>query len=353
MTVTAQRRPAAAGGGRLRRRLSRLLLDYSPSAEFGIGVASRSSLGPCTLIVRSVGPAAADLDDLAAWLGRQPGVARTAVRKAHLHVYLATEAMRSSFEAAPETSTAGSLGDVSPPSATVTIPDLGAPSSLSSARRATVGHAITALLTGQGWQVSTCSSADADVWISESEDPGEGPRRIDVAEVDSRHDRLRARHGGTLTYGDLIDDVDDGPGAAAGESREASFAQRAVSYLMTEAPRRRRLAVSDSGLRRKLVELDEILAARAFAAELGNGGGDRAPVSPCDEAAVRELIAGVEMAEAAAEGAASSLDPAAAHRCARALASEMHATREVLPAGDPLWRASAAALDGALAAAGG
>ncbi|HEU4599893.1 MAG TPA: hypothetical protein VFS26_09105, partial [Solirubrobacterales bacterium] len=227
------------------------------------------------------------------------------------------------------------------------LPSEESPCSLGTARKTVVGRSVAALLADQGHVVEIVDAADEDAWLSSGDDSAQ-PRRIEVAEVDARHDRMRARHGGTLTLENLRDDIREDAILLDGRERDDQYADAFVAYLMTQVPRERRLGLDDEKVGRKVTELDEILAALATAREKGQGASSGLAELPADaEPIVRGLIAQVEPARDLAAHAARSLDPAPLNRLVRSLAEEIAAAGE-LPAGDPAWTAAAEALDSGL-----
>lgn len=305
----------------MRRRLLQLIGERSPGLEMSTALATRSTLGPGTIILRPAGdPDEADLDDLAAWLGDQPGLEQVARKKSDLHVRLELEALRSWFcdgwQEEPR-------ADGEPPNVSVAMSEPESPSSLGSARRQCVGRAIAALL---GEEVE-----------------------VEVAEVDTRHDRLRARHGGSVTLENLLADIRDDSILLEDRTRSEEYAQALVANLMTHVPRTRRLSVDNEIVGQKLTELDEILAAQALAEEkfeatsphpfdLPPQAGDR----------IRTLVGLLESAPSVRASARHHLDPAPVNRLLRLLAQAVDAARDDLPDGDPLWQASASTLEDAL-----
>jgi len=339
-----------AGGalpeGPVQRRLLQLLGERSPGLEMKTSLATRSTLGPGTIALRPLSEAEdSELDDLAAWLGAQPGVEQVARKQSQLHVRLALDVLRVWFCDGWQEELPGERRAVS-----VAIPEAASPCSLGAARKASVAGSIAALL-GDRHEVEVIASADEHVWVDGAGgSPEPGPQRVDVAEVDLRHDRLRARHGGAVTLEDLLDDIRDDFIALEGRKRSDGFAEALVSCLTTQVPRRRRLGVDNEGVSQKLSELDEIEAARALAEEKGESVSPEIfDLSPQAEDRIRTLIRLLEAALSARSAARTQLDPAPVSRLLRPLAQAIEAAREDLRDGDPLWPAAAAILEGALA----
>ncbi|HET8954966.1 MAG TPA: hypothetical protein VFN18_04840 [Solirubrobacterales bacterium] len=305
----------------MRRRLLQLIGERSPGLEISTGLATRSTLGPGTIILRPAGGSDdAELDDLAAWLGEQPGVEQVARKKSALHVRLELEALRAWFcdgwqEEAP--------ADGESPKAGVAMPEPESPCSLGDARRQCVGRAIAVLL-------------------------GEGVE-VEVAEVDTRHDRLRARHGGSVTLENLLADIRDDSILLEDRTRSEEFAEALVSYLMTHVPRTRRLGIDNEIVGQKLTELDEILAAQALAEEkFGATSPHPLDLAPQGEDRIRAVVGLLESAPSVRASARNQLDPAPVNRLLRLAAQAVEAARDDLPDGDPLWLASARTLEEAL-----
>lgn|GEM_PF-4712973 len=305
----------------MRRRLLQLLGKRSPGLEMSTALATRSTLGPGTIILRPAGGSdEAELDDLAAWLGDQPGVEQVARKKSDLHVRLELETLRNWFcdgrQEEPQ-------ADGESPNVTVAIPEPESPSSLGDARRQCVGRAIAVLL-------------------------GEGVE-VEVAEVDTRHDRLRARHGGSVTLENLLADIRDDSILLEDRTRSEEYAQALVSYLMTHVPRTRRLSVDNEIVGQKLTELDEILAAKTLAEEKFEALSPHPfDLPPQAEDRIRTLVGLLESATSVKASARHNLDPAPVNRLLRLLAQAVDAARDDLPDGDPLWLASARTLEDAL-----
>jgi hypothetical protein len=339
-----------AGGavpeGPLQRRLLQLLGERSPDLEMATSLATRSTLGPGTIALRPLGEAEdAELDDLAAWLGAQPGVEQVARKKSHLHVRLALDVLRVWFGDGWQEEPSESAAE--PRAVSIAIPEPPAPCPLGSARRTGVARSIVALL-GERSEVEVTASPDEQIWVGGAEGSPE-PQRVDVAEVDLRHDRLRARHGGAVTLEDLLADIRDDAIALDGRKRSDRYAEALVAYLMTQAPRTRRLAVDNEAVSQKLTELDEIEAAQALAEEKSEAASaDVTDLSPQAEDRIRVLIGLLESALSAGSAARRQLDPAPVNRVLRLLAQAVEAAKDDLPAGDPLWAASAEILESAL-----
>lgn len=339
-------RPAPRGP--LQRRLLQLLAERFPGAEFLTGVADRSILGPCTLTVRPLGREV-ELDEVAAWIGEQPGVDVVAPKKSDMHVRLELDVLRA-WLAEGWRQALAPPGDESR-SVTVAVPSDAAPCSLDRGRKVVVGRSLVALLEQQGHEVEVTTSDDEDVWLW-NPDGAAGPLRVDVAEVDVKHDRMRARHGGIVTLQNLRDDVREDAIALEGRKRDDAYADALVSYLLTHVRRKRRLGTDNEKVGRKLEELDEILAARDRAqeqsgAEGGEPHGLGAELSEQEETTIRALIAQVEMAADVTAQAARSHDPASVNRLLRSLGEEVGAV-EGLPEGDPVWAAAAQTVENAL-----
>ena len=338
-----------AGGavpeGPVQRRLLQLLGEHSTGIEMTTSLATRSTLGPGTIALRPLGEAQdSELDDLAAWLGAQPGVEQVARKKSQLHVRLALDVLRVWFcdgwqEELP----------AEPRAITVAIPEAGSPCSLGAARRASVAGSLAALL-GERHEVEVTASPDEHVWVGGAGDPpDQGLQRVDVAEVDLRHDRLRARHGGAVDLEDLLADIRDDAIALEGRKRSDPFAEALVSCLMTQVPRKRRLGVDNEAVTQKLTELDEIEAARTLAEEKAAAvSPEILDLPPQAEDRIRTLIRLLEATLSARSAARSQLDPAPVSRLLRPLAQAIEAAREDLRDGDPLWPAAAEILEGAL-----
>jgi hypothetical protein len=328
----------------VQRRLLQVLAPYSPDLEFSTGLATRSTLGPCTLTVRPVG-GDVDLESIALWLGRDENVDVAVPKHSLLHVRLKTSALRDWLRDGD-----GETPATPPPAPlTVAVPVEASPCLLECSRKAAVARSVAALLEGQGHVVGVTASVDEHVWLWETEpSAGQKPQRIDVAEVDARHDRLRARHGGILTLEDLRADIREDAITLEGRKRSDRYVDALVACLMTHVPRERRLGLDDQKVRRKLTELDEILAIREVAREKREAeGASAAELSEQAEPMVQGLIGQIEAATDVPARAARSLDPAPVNRLLRSLALEMR-TAEALPAGDPLWAASCEALENAL-----
>ncbi|HEU5252537.1 MAG TPA: hypothetical protein VFU16_04315 [Solirubrobacterales bacterium] len=325
-----------------------LLAERFPEADFLTGVADRSILGPCTLTIRPLSREV-ELDEVAAWLEEQPGVDVVAPKKSDMHVRLDLDVLRAWLAEGWQEALAPPEG--APQPVTVAVPVDAAPRSLDRCRKVVIGRSVVALLEQQGHEVEVTASDDEDVWLWNPEAEA-GPLRVDVAEVDVKHDRMRARHGGIVTLQNLRDDVREDAIALEGRKRDDAYADALVSYLMTHVRRKRRLGTDNEKVGRKLEELDEILSARDLAQEKrgeGSGGeaGGAAEVSEQADTTIRALIAQVEMAADVTAGAARSHDPAPVNRLLRSLGEEIGAV-EGLPAGDPLWAAAAEALENAL-----
>lgn len=303
------------------RRLLQLLGEGSPGLEMSTGLATRSTLGPGTIILRPAGGSdEAELDDLAAWLGDQPGLEQVARKKSHLHVRLELEALRSWFCDGWQEEPRANGGQ---PTVSVAMPEAESPGSLGSARRQCVGRAIADLL---GEEVE-----------------------VEVAEVDTRHDRLRARHGGSVTLENLLADIRDDSILLEDRTRSEEYAEALVSYLMTHVPRKRRLSVDNEIVGQKLTELDEILAAQALAeAKFEALSPHPFDLPPQAEDRIRTLVGLLESAASARASARHQLDPAPVNRLLRLLAQAVDAARDDLPDGDPVWLASARTLEDAL-----
>jgi hypothetical protein len=305
----------------VRRRLLELIGERSPGLEMSTGLATRSTLGPGTIILRPAGDQdEAELDDLAAWLGDQPGLEQVARKKSHLHVRLELETLRGWFcDGWQEEPRANGES----PNVSVAMPEPESPCSLSSARRQCVGRAIAVLL-------------------------GEGVE-VEVAEVDTRHDRLRARHGGSVTLENLLADIRDDSILLEDRTRSEEYAQALVAYLMTHVPRTRRLGVDNEIVGQKLTELDEILAAQALAEEKFEATSPHPlDLAPQAEDRIRTLVGLLESAASVKASARHHLDPAPINRLLRLLAQTVDAARDDLPDGDPLWQASASTLEEAM-----
>jgi hypothetical protein len=348
--VTGEGRTAggAVPEGPVQRRLLQLLGERSPGFEMTTSLATRSTLGPGTIALRPLGDAEdSELDALAAWVGAQPGVEQVARKKSQLHVRLALDVLRVWFCDGWQEELPASPDE--PQAVTVAIPEPDSPTSLGAARQASVARSIAALL-GERHELEVTASADEHIWVDGGEgSPKPGPQRVDVAEVDLRHDRLRARHGGAVTLEDLLADISDDAIALEGRKRSDDFAEALVSCLMTQVPRKRRLGVDNEAVSQKLSELDEIEAARTLAEEKGEG---MSPAildpSPQAEDRIRTLIRLLEAALSARSAARRQLDPALVNRLLRPLAQAIEAARDDLPDGDPLWPASAEILASAL-----
>ncbi|HET7121043.1 MAG TPA: hypothetical protein VFI17_07310 [Solirubrobacterales bacterium] len=330
--------------GPVQRRLLGLLAEEFPDLGFSTGVATRSTLGPDTLTVRPIGDAA-EVERIAAWLDGQESVDVAAPKKGQLHVRLTAEALRTWFCEGWEQADRVAAGELGPVS--LAVPAEESPCSLDLARKAVVARSLAALLEDQGHTVEVTASADEQVWLSDG-DASAQPRRIDVAEVDAKHDRLRARHGGTLTLENLREDIREDAILLDGRERDDRYADTFVAYLMTQVPRERRLGIDDEKVGRKVTELDEILAAAALAKEKSAApAGGESGLSSETEPVVRGLIGQIEPARDLVAYAAKSLDPAPLTRLIRSLAEEIGAAG-ALPAGDPLWAAAAEALENGL-----
>jgi hypothetical protein len=328
--------------GPIQHRLLALLAEHSPGAEFVTGLAARSSLGPCVLTVSRGASTDGDrsLDELGRWLAAQPGVEEVADKRSHLHVLLATATLRSWLEEGLDEAGAAADGRWARIEVPVEEPDC----SLSRYRRIAVGHSVAAALAEQGFEVTVIVGEGDEVRLTAgaSADAPGSEQLIEIAEVDARHDRLRARHGGVVTLEDLIDDAEGGPGA--GRERGDGYGRAVVNLLLTGGRRQRRLTIDDDGFRRRQVELDEIVAAEEIAAAGAQAESGPGP-DGSDEESVRELIAGVESAVGAVARVASGLDPVQLNRLAGTLARDTATAQGALPAGDPLWGASARTLD--------
>lgn len=345
MTGEGNKAGGAVPEGPVQRRLLQLLGERSTGFRMMTSLATRSTLGPGTIALRPLGEVEdSELDDLAAWLGAQPGVEEVARKKSQLHVRLALDVLRVWFCDGWQEELPGE-----PRAVSVAIPEAASPCSLAAARRASVGHSIAALL-GERHEVEVTASADEHVWVDGAEEsPDSGPQQVDVAEVDLRHDRLRARHGGAVTLEDLLDDIRDDAIALEGRKRSDGFAEALVSCLMTQSPRKRRLGVDNEAVSQKLAELDEIEATKALAEEKGEAvSPEILDLPPQAEDRIRTLIRLLEAAMSARSAARRQLDPALVNRLLRPLAQAIEAARDDLRDGDPLWRASAATLDNAL-----
>lgn len=305
----------------MRRRLLQLLGEHTPGLEMSTGLATRSTLGPGTIVLRPAGDRdEAELDDLAAWLGEQPGLEQVARKKSHLHVRLELDALRSWFCDGwqGERPANGEL-----PKVGVAMPEPESPYSLSSARRQCVGRSIAVLL---GEEV-----------------------KVEVAEVDTRHDRLRARHGGSVTLENLLADIREDAILLEDRTRSEEFAEALVSYLMTHVPRQRRLGVDNETVGQKLTELDEIQAAQSLAEEKFEAASPHPlDLAPQAEDRIRTLVGLLESAPSVSWSARHQQDPAPVNRLLRLLAQAVDAARDDLPDGDPLWQASARTLEDAL-----
>ncbi len=341
----------SAPRGPVQDRLLQVLAGYSAEPGVATGIADRSTLGPCTLILRPENGHEVDLDGLATWLGQQQGVDLVASKTSHLHVRVQTEALRTWFFEGSQEAAAAAAPTLQP--VTIAAPAADSPSSLDWSRKAVVARSVAALLEDQGQVVSFEASADEHVWLRPTEPssaPGEaGPLRLDVAQVDARHDRLRARHGGTLTLEDLRTDIREDAITLEGRERDDRYADALVSYLMTQAPRERRLGLDHEKVGQKQAELDEVLAVRGVARAKSEAEAAGAPgLSEAAESAVQALIGQLEAATAVTARATRFLDPAPANRFLRSLAQAMQAAEDELPSGDPLWAASLEAFESAL-----
>ncbi len=334
-----------ANRGPLERQLLALLEQGSGKRGFSTGLAARSSLGPCVLTVRQGSPGEPDgaLAEAERWLAGQSEVEEVAAKNAHLHVRVTTAALRSWLCDAH----AGSgVATADPPVSTrVAVPREGRPCELSCFRRIAVGQAVGPALSANGVE-ATVASYDGDAVLVEATpttDTAGGERMVEVAPVDARHDRLRARHGGVVTLEDLLDDLE---GDEAAKRWGEDYPRALLHFLMTGVPRQQRMQLDDQGFRRRQAQLDEILAAR----ELAHASGKAAEAGPPsfagqDDDCVRELIARVESVDGMVGRTARQLDPAPLNRLAGFLARAVAGAENALPDGDPLWKASATALD--------
>lgn len=337
-----------APAGPVQHRLLRLLAERSPDLAFSTGVAARSRLGPGTVTVRPA-DGGGELDGIAAWLDRQPGVETVALKNSHLHVRLEADVLREWFRDGWRDAFAAPAPEAPP--LTLAVPAEEAPCPLGRSRKSVVAGSLRALLERQGHVVAVTASTDEHLWLhgTEAAAGASDPLRLDVAEVDAKHDRLRARHGGVVTLEDLRADICDDAILLEGRKRSADYADAAISYLMTQAPRERRLAVDNQAIGQKLGELDEILAVQVRARKKGAvEGAVLSGLSEQGELAIRALIAQIESAPGAVARAAGLLDPAPVNRLLRSLAHEMRAAEGDLPEGDPLWAAAAEALEAVL-----
>ena len=335
-------RPAPRGP--LQRRVLQLLAEGFPGHEFVTGLADRSTLGPCTITVRPLSREV-ELDDLAAWLQGRESVDVVAVKKSDLHLRLKTEVLREWVGEGWREALAAPVHEL--PSVTVAVPEETTPCSLERGRKAVVARSVAVLLEQQGHAVEVTASADEDAWLWGA-DASSGPQRIEVAEVDVKHDRMRARHGGIVTLENLRDDVREDAIALEGRKRDDRFADALISFLMTHERRKRRLGMDNDKAGRKIAELDEILGRRVEAREKsGAEGAGESELSAEADATVCALIAQIEAAPDVTAHAARVLDPAPVNRLIRSLAEALGAV-EGLPAGDPLWDAPLEALENAM-----
>ncbi|HEY2716613.1 MAG TPA: hypothetical protein VGI73_10395 [Solirubrobacterales bacterium] len=327
--------------GPIQRRLLALLEEGVGSRSFATGLASRSSLGPCILTVRQHSPGEPDggLAEAERWLAAQPEVEEVAAKNAHLHVRVTTAALRSWLSDAYADS--GGATTEARVSTQVAVPREGRPCSLSCFRRIAVGYAVGPALSANGVAATVTSYDGEDVRVAAAATDAGGERMVEVAEVDARHDRLRARHGGVVTVEDLLDDLE---GDAATQRWGESYPRALLHFLMTGVPRQKRMPLDDQGFRRREAELDEILAARELARAGGSAGADSSSQAEDDDC-VRELIAGVESVDGMVGRTAHQLDPAPLNRLAGSMAQAVAGAESALQAGDPLWEASANALD--------
>jgi hypothetical protein len=331
--------------GPIQRRLLALIEEGAGRWSFATGLAARSSLGPCILTLRQESPGEPDgsLAEAERWLAAQPEVEEVAAKNAHLHVRVTTAVLRSWLsDAYADSRGATTEARVS---TQVAVPREGRPCSLSCFRRIAVGYAVGPALSANGVEATVTSYDGDDVRVAAAAptDAAGGERMVEVAQVDARHDRLRARHGGVVTLEDLLDDLE---GDAAAQRRGEGYPRALLHFLMTGVPRQKRMPLDDQGFRRRQAELDEVLAARELARAGGSAAGAGSP-SPAaeDDDCVRELIAGVESVDGMVGRTAHQLDPAPLNRLAGILARAVAGAESALPAGDPLWAASATALD--------
>jgi hypothetical protein len=330
--------------GPIQRRLLALLEEGS-GRSFVTGLAARSSLGPCILTVRQASPGDPEggLAEAERWLAGRSEVEEVAAKNAHLHVRVSTAALRSWLcEAYADSGVATSEAQVS---TRVAVPREHHPCSLSCFRRIAVGNAVVPALSANGVAATVTSYDGEDVRVAATRpaDVASDERMIEVAQVDARHDRLRARHGGVVTVDDLVDDLERN---AAVKQWGDGYPRALLHFLMTGVPRQQRLPLDDQGFRRRQSQLDEILAARELASAGGTAAvSDSPPPAAQEDDCVRELIARVESVDGMVGRTAHQLDPAPLNRLAGFLARAVAGAESALPAGDPLWAASATALD--------
>jgi hypothetical protein len=341
------------GVGPVETRVVALLRDRA-GGEFATSIAPRSPLGPRAVRVRLKGaPNGSSPDawrELARLLQEEPWVDAVAPRPQQLYVRVTSEALRSWVAAGlgGERPARGDEGAGRP--VVVRLGGAVAPGTLDAFRRAAVARSVAALLRSRGFQVETETTAGEAapvvVIVGEAPSPlGERVVHAQVGEVDVRHGALRARHGGSVSAGDVLGEIRDGlapPGA------NEDYPDRLLAYLLLREPRARRVQLDDERLLREGVAFESVLEARAMA---DAPGGDGMAADGADQA-VRALAAELDLLPAVAARAASELEPALLIRFVRSVGDRSHAARAHLPPADPLWPAAGEAIDAALALAG-
>lgn len=139
---------------------------------------------------------------------------------------------------------------------------------------------------------------------------------LDVGEVDVRHGPLRARHGGSVSADDAIEEASRRLADAGLEPSEIHRAD-VLALLLIATPRARRVQIDDAALARE---------AETFASLIDMAGleaSDSTPdVAACPASAddIRELAAELDLLATNAGRAAGALEPALVARSLRSIA---------------------------------
>jgi hypothetical protein len=349
------------GAGPVETRVVALLRDRA-GGEFSTSIAPRSPLGPRAVRVQLKGAANGSSPDawqeLARLLEEEPWVDAVAPRRQQLYLRVTSEALRSwvADGLGGERPAGGDEGAGRP--VVVRLGGAAASGSLGAFRCAAAARSVAALLRSRGFQLEADTTGDDDsamaavgggapiVVVGEAPGPlGERVVHAEVGEVDVRHGALRARHGGSVSAEDVLGEIRAGLApAGAGED----YAERLLAFLLLREPRARRVQLDDERLLREAVAFESVLGARAAAS--GREPGDP-PAGGADQAA-RELAAELDLLPVVAARAASDLEPALLVRFVRAVAERAHAAGAHLGPDDPLWPATAEAIDAALGLTG-